>query len=68
MPEQFRVDGALRNGAAVYRDKFVVFPAAEAVDDLGKNFLADTALSRDEHSEVCRRNAGGRFERSIEQV
>ena len=56
MAEQFGVDGALGDGAAVYRQVLVSLSCAVVVDDAGEYLLAHAVLSHDEHREVHRRN------------
>ena len=56
MAEEFRVDGALRDGTAV--DGKILLAAARriVVYDAGDNLLADATLADDEHAEVGRRH------------
>ena len=49
MPEQFRVDGALRNGAAVDGDEVTVFARTVLLDDARDILLAHTVLAHNQH-------------------
>ncbi len=65
MTKQLGIDRAFRDRAAVDRNKLVVLPRRERVDDFGKCFLAHPAFARNEHSEVGRSNPSGRFKRGV---
>ena len=67
MSEQFGIDGAFGNSAAVDGYEFVVFASAERVDDPRKNLLAHAALAGKQHSEVGGRHANGGAEGAVEQ-
>ena len=56
MTEELRVDGALRDAAAV--DGKILFPSSRriVVDDPWNDFLTDAAFTDDEHTEISRRH------------
>ena len=57
--EEFAVDGAFGDGAAVHGYIFLMFSGAELVDYLGEEFFARSAFAGDEHGEVERGHADG---------
>ena len=61
--EEFAVDGAFGNGAAVDGDVRLAFAFAVVVYDAGYDFLTDAALSLYEDGEVGRSNEDGCGER-----
>ena len=52
MTEQFAVDGALGDGAAVDGNVFLVLACAALVDDFGEVLLTRAALADDEHAQI----------------
>jgi hypothetical protein len=67
MPEEFRVDGSLGDGATVDGDKFFVFPGAQGVDDFGKNLFSDPAFTGDQDGQIRRGHSYSGTQRPVQQ-
>ena len=52
VPEQLRVDGALRDSSAIDRDILSMLTRTELVDNLREDFLTDTTLARNQNRQI----------------
>ena len=68
MPEQLRFEQRLGQRGAVDRDERPVPPRALIVNHADQEFLARSALARDQHGDVERRDAGGLLEHVLHRV
>ena len=66
--EEFAVDGAFGDGAAVDGKIFLAPAGRVVVDDAGYDFFSHAALAHDEHAEVGRCHLQGNVERAVQAV
>ena len=59
MPEEFRINGPLRNSTAIDRNVLSMLAPAVLMDNLRKTFLAHTTLTGNQHGQVCRCHLDG---------
>lgn len=67
MPKELRINGSLRDGAAIDRNELTMFSGAEGMYDFGKRLLATTTFPRDKYRHVGGCNLDSHFNRMVKQ-
>ena len=68
MPEEFAVDGPLRDGAAVDGKILLAATGRIVMDDTGDNLLACTAFADDQHGQIRGRHLQGDIQGVVQSV
>ena len=66
MSEELRVDGSLRDTAAVDGEVLLAFPRRVVVNHTRNDLLTHTAFADDEHGEIRRRHLQGNVEGMVQ--